>query len=394
MKRVLTILAILLLPLSVWAMTPINDSDLSNVTGQAGVNINANLTMDIAIGTMAWGDVDGITGVYNPWTASGSGYTAGGYIGMSGFNINNLTIKARTETDDAYNYYSTLMLKPITIDVATDSGTGHGLANTTFVRFGTGALQINMDALQFDVSLGARPAAGATAGANAVALTQNMGVVSLGGMAIYLSPWSYVDIYAANTATDRSGVCFSVNVTVDHFAMQYASWGDKDGYIGANTTGTVTWFAGATPAPGYIGLDNIAINGPINIKGTVQIDVNTCGAGSGIYALLPGVTAELIADGLVPANGQTATAIWLASHTTEILAAEGNAANQIPVTVVHISFPRENFVVNVAGSITAAVKLDSTFNFASAQAATMGDIYISGFTFTMHTGSWVDIWAH
>ena len=45
MKRLLTILTILLLPLSVWAMTPVNDSDLSNVTGQAGVNINADLTM-------------------------------------------------------------------------------------------------------------------------------------------------------------------------------------------------------------------------------------------------------------------------------------------------------------------------------------------------------------
>lgn len=53
-------MAFLLLPLSVWAMTPISDSDLSNVTGQAGVNINVDLLMNVRLGTMAWGDSDGI----------------------------------------------------------------------------------------------------------------------------------------------------------------------------------------------------------------------------------------------------------------------------------------------------------------------------------------------
>ena len=60
MKRVLTILAILLLPLSVWAMTPVTDSDLSNVTGQAGVSINQDVMMNIHMDVMAWGDADGL----------------------------------------------------------------------------------------------------------------------------------------------------------------------------------------------------------------------------------------------------------------------------------------------------------------------------------------------
>jgi hypothetical protein len=60
MKSVLAFFTIMLLPLSVWTMTPVSDSDLSNVTGQAGVSINPNLTMDINIGTIAWGDSDGI----------------------------------------------------------------------------------------------------------------------------------------------------------------------------------------------------------------------------------------------------------------------------------------------------------------------------------------------
>jgi hypothetical protein len=55
MKSILAFFTIMLLPFSVWAMTPVSDSDLSNVTGQAGVSINPNLTMDINIGTIAWG---------------------------------------------------------------------------------------------------------------------------------------------------------------------------------------------------------------------------------------------------------------------------------------------------------------------------------------------------
>jgi hypothetical protein len=316
MKRVLTILAVLLLPLSVWAMTPIADSDLSNVTGQAGVNINANVTMDINIGTMAWGDADGIKGVYNPQDVNNL-TTGGGYVGVSNFAITNLTIKARTEGNDNYNGYSTLFLKPITIDVATVNPTGSAIQvttdglitenmapGTTFVRFGLGALQINMDAMSFDVGLGPRlTGEGATVGTTAIPttqnglLTQNLGQVSLGAMAMYINPWSYVDIFSAagsgatlNTAL--SGVDFAVNVTIDKFTMSYMSWGDTDGLAGGNIytntsngTTTTTWIGSNGVGAGYVGLSSFMINGPIWINGQVQIDVTN--VTSGVYAALP-----------------------------------------------------------------------------------------------------------
>ena len=139
MKRVLTILAILLLPLSVWAMTPVTDSDLSNVTGQAGVSINQDVMMNIHMDVMAWGDVDGLgnrgigtlttnasTGL-NPWTT----VSTGGYIGINNFDMT-VQVKARdTDTFGAatganpnatYGVYSPTSypgLRPLTIDVAT-----------------------------------------------------------------------------------------------------------------------------------------------------------------------------------------------------------------------------------------------------------------------------------
>lgn len=259
MKRVLTILAILLLPLSVWAMTPVSDSDLSNVTGQAGVNINADLTMNITIGTMAWGDASGIDTGFAQW-GWGTADTTAGYVGVTGFNITNLRIKARES--DTYNGYTTTMLKPITIDVG--SGSSHGGA--TFVRFGLGSLQITMDSMTLTVALG-------TAGN---ALTQVLGTANLGPMGIYINPASYVDIYTASGV----GVNFTMNVIVDQFSMTYMSWGDTDG-AGTNVgAGGVPWFVNS--GAGYIGLQNLIVGGPISITGTVRIDIGT--VTTGVYA--------------------------------------------------------------------------------------------------------------
>ncbi len=346
MKRVLTFLAIMLLPLSVMAMTPVSDQTLSDVTGQAGVNINADLTMNISIGTMAWGDEDGIRGfeadglLYSPWGTIPNG----GYVGVTGFNITNLRIKAREA--DTYNGWSSYTgLKPITIDVATAEKAG--VADTTFVRFGLGSLQITMDAMSFNVALGTDPAAG---------LDQLMGVVSIGDMAIYISPYSYVDIYAHAGC----GVNLEFNIIVDEFQLDYVSWGDTDGLPGGNpgVAGGVGYWIGATNTAGYVGLDNLRIGGPILLAGTVAIDVVY--DDTGVYGG---------GAGMAPFKDHG------------------------PTTIVHISFPT-NFNINVTGPIEADVKLDSAFALDSANAGTLGDIYISAFGLDIAAGSWVDIWAH
>lgn len=214
MKSMLKFFLILFLPLSAYAMTPVSDSELSNVIGQAGVNINPDITMDISIGTIAWGDEDGIKGTFNPWPE----VPHGGYVGFNNFNISNLKISTRTDPSDHWNNYSTLMLKPITIDVAT--GTKLGVPDTTFIRIGAGALKISTDQMQFDVALG--PRSNATSG-NAPVLSQVLGTATLGPMDVYVNPQSYVDIYS----NARHGVLFDVNLTLDHISIPYMSWGGR-----------------------------------------------------------------------------------------------------------------------------------------------------------------------
>lgn len=95
MKKAATILFIFLLPMSASAMKPVTDTELDQITGNAGVSIFVDITMNISIDTIAWGDSDGLTpGFYNPWGIN----AAGGYVGVKNFRITNLSIRPRTDS--------------------------------------------------------------------------------------------------------------------------------------------------------------------------------------------------------------------------------------------------------------------------------------------------------
>jgi hypothetical protein len=125
MKRTLILLAVLLLPLSLQAMTLLNDAELSDVSGQAGVSIMPNITMNIHFDVIAWGDSDGL-GANNIWGLA----TNGGYVGVTNLAISGLYIGPRT---DAYTG-----LYPITIDVA--GGIPHAV-DETYIRLDAERIQ-------------------------------------------------------------------------------------------------------------------------------------------------------------------------------------------------------------------------------------------------------------
>lgn len=102
----LTILA-LLLPLSARAMTPLEDAELDQVSGKAGVSILPNITMNIHFDVIAWGDSDGI-----------GGSSAGGYFGVTDLNISGLYIGMRTDQDFAAMFPARTVLmdgRPLTV---------------------------------------------------------------------------------------------------------------------------------------------------------------------------------------------------------------------------------------------------------------------------------------
>ena len=340
------LILLLCIPVSLWAMTPVADDELSSVTGRAGVNINADLTMNITIGTMAWGDASGIDTGFAQF-GWGTADTTAGYVGVTNLTMTGVWIKSRDGNPvesfgDGYlpdgTYvgghtgfgYTTLALKPITIDVG--SGSSHGGA--TFVRFGLGSLQVFVTDMTMNVALG-------TSGTS---LNQVLGSVNIGNMRMWINPTSYVDIYTASGV----GVNMTFNVVLDEFLIGFVSWGDSDG-AGSNIgTGGVPWFVNSTG--GYVGLNQLLVGGPIELAGTVRIDVGT--VSTGVYA----------------AHGQT--------------------------TVCHINFS-DNFHVSIAGPITAYVRLHSARSLPQIGGlSTLGNIYISGFNLSIADNSWVDIWAH
>jgi hypothetical protein len=105
MNKISVIFVFIVLPASVFAMSPLSDEDLSSISGQAGVSIMPNITMSIHFDILAWGDSDGL-GPNNIWGVQ----TSGGYVGIKNLTLTNLYIGPRTGS------YTGMW--PITIDVS------------------------------------------------------------------------------------------------------------------------------------------------------------------------------------------------------------------------------------------------------------------------------------
>ena len=242
MKRVLAFLAIMLLPLSVMAMSSISDSDLAGVTGQAGVSINVDLNMDLDVNVAAWGDSDG-------YTVSGT-TTAAGWVGVTTLHMNTLRICQRTDLT-----YSELRL--LTIDVGTDS------SGVTKVQIGMPTFNITMDSMTANVELGPD-------NSGVPNLNQTLGTLYLAGLDMALTGYNktagtgFVYIYAHNDC----GVSIDfANVNIDYLDLDTLSWGDTDG-LGS------TGYQNCGTHPGYVGLRALNVTS-INLNGGITIDVGT-----------------------------------------------------------------------------------------------------------------------
>ncbi|MDT8272191.1 MAG: hypothetical protein RRA35_03265 [Desulfomonilia bacterium] len=94
----------------------LSDSDLAGITGQAGISINLDITLDYTADTVAWGDRDG----------HGSTYTDPGWVGFDSLTIENLHLWPRTDYSmDTSNWHN---LRFLTLDVATVNAAAYGNA--------------------------------------------------------------------------------------------------------------------------------------------------------------------------------------------------------------------------------------------------------------------------
>jgi hypothetical protein len=242
MNKLLVFLAIMVLPFSAMAMTAVSDETLSDVTGQVGVSINANLTMDLSLTTVAWGDSDGL----------GTAGT-GGYIGCKNLNLTGINITSQDTLPE---------FRPITIDVATNDTYGPGV---TFVRYGLGTLKVSMPGQTIDIALGSM------LGTNGEGLNQILGQSYINLTSIEFDPSSYVDIWAGNNVsgsgivTSGVGVNQTLNISIKDFSLSTVAWGDTDG-LGEGSTA------------GYSGIRNLVLttpDHPITVTGTMSINTGS-----------------------------------------------------------------------------------------------------------------------
>ena len=291
MKKVLTFLAIMLLPMSVMAMTPVTDNDLANVTGQAGVSINVDVTMDLNIDVAAWGDSDGFL--------AGS---SAGWVGVTTLAVNTLHIWPRTDynPDLAGTTADPTLYRLLTIDVGTEGG-------VTKVQIGIPTLTVTMYSMDANVELGA----------DTSSLNQLMGTLYIAGLNMATTGYDksagtgFVYIYAHG----NSGVDIDlVEVNIAYLKIDTVAWGDVDGLAAGygHTCGML---------PGYVGLSDLDIE-DITVNGGITIDVgsNDTADTACIYNYAPDHGVTFVAIGIKDATslsiGSLSAAVELGTDTS------------------------------------------------------------------------------
>jgi hypothetical protein len=144
MKKLLAIAIVLMMvPFSAFAMETISDSDMDNVTGQAGVSISiSNVKIYQTIDSLAFVDTDGVAALGG----------AGGAIGLANFK-SAMTIDGFVNGVDAdFGDVATAVgytgdTTPLTIDVAQYPVLG------TAVIIGVPTLEIMTHSMSFDINV-------------------------------------------------------------------------------------------------------------------------------------------------------------------------------------------------------------------------------------------------
>ncbi len=424
MKKLIAIVAMMLLtPFSAFGLTALPDSQMNNITGQAGVSIGAEIDLGIHIDTVAWGDADGVgAGTTAGWvglsdlnatfsygardnvavddagvlaygaavsTAQGSAVTATGLAVLAAearfdynksvkqFLIDGLVAPDETAAlaaeTDAYN---------AAVAAATDAGIATGLEpNTMF-------LNTDLELMTIDVATDATLYNGATFVriglgtfdlngdmdfdielGSANGLGQELKTLDITNMQVLGAAGSHVDI---TTNGRLSGVTLGLNVLIDEINIDSIAWGDTDGLN--HTDGYFSFYGDdifavdgnevMLSSAGYSGLANVAIT-DLEVTGELSIDV-----------------ATLTDDNILAIQGMTAL-----TNGEQVLVKLANYMDANPgessETMVVLAFGDADGIATAddmnihVGTFTATSAVGATTDLTDINAGVMGSLYMS-----------------
>jgi hypothetical protein len=378
----------MLLPFSAMAMTPIADSELAAVSGQASVMINLDLAMDLNIDVVSWTDTSGVAaymdtavgiaaGAFYGWNQDEGTFTFGpirysapGSVGLTDLAITGLRINARSDSyttwfassgprpfqrsvgDEGYD------LQFMKINVGTANSTSALATNvkpttcaagTSFVRIELGTLHVAMASMSAGVELGS--AKDLSYGTGTV---QELGDIWMSGFDLYMAPDSFLDIFN-DRGVGTQGVSMNLQVKIDRIDITDVSWSDTDGAVSA-------YFSTGTPAQGYVGLHNMIVQGLGISCNQFNIDVGTPTGGVyyGSYKLFTGA-----------------------------------AFTPYSLSYVHFGFGADMNITMVSFDADAFVGASEGYNAAGAASgdALFGHMYVGGMNLKIKAGSWIDLCA-
>ena len=390
MKKIFAIFALaamLIVPMSALAITTVSDSDLAAVTGQSGVSIDLNVTVNMTADVIAWGDSDGINIIQGYQTSQGDEtYNKAGYVGLQSLNITGLNIKMRDFSDVGsgqpqandtewnvlhnllanYSAQATLAANgqannatsakvamlvqafktntqynsALTIDVGSDA------SNKTIVSIGVPSFNISLATMTANVALFAQGATTTTNNPNKIPVQtinpQVLGTLNVNNLTALF--WGgRVDISALASGTQ--GVDISLkNVLIERLAANGMSWGDADGVVGGLSTYNGTTYSSA----GYIGItgqnliQNLKMNGDLTID-VASIDVATLN--NVWHSDADGTNYVSMALGTVTAVMSQQSEYEMIYAAKKIL---GSPAQNDSIAYVHLAFSN-GFDINIEG---------------------------------------------
>ncbi len=409
MKRTAMLLMLMLLPMCLVSMNPISDSDLSEVTGQAGVTIHIDASMDVSFAEIGWGDVDGVPAIS----------TEGGWIGIDSLKMDRLHVWPRTdfamESSDfigTYNkngdggvsdlQFTTMDLVNLPVGrVHSNNGPLYSQTGTdefyVVQRTGIPTLTITMDSMLANIVLGPMDRDPVT-DRYKPGFNQTMGQLYMSGLNVATGKdgvamiSSHVNGSTADSIFSNllvgSGITMEMqNVKIDYLLLDKLAWGDIDGVEdicrsdSALASQDVARETRGLNGKGWVGLRDLAIKN-INIDGQNFIDVGATHAsddsvvdnihvvGGAAYLDLPEVMNEIYNAAFRRNGGKSLSSIML--------------GNGFTITMEELG----------SGIVLGRSTSDDDF------AKKMGDIYISGMRIGMYSNretqarSYVRIFAH